>query len=333
MATTPTAGNFRFDGLQVFLTYSQAPPAWTKESVLGRLQAIQEVARYSVGHEHHQDGGDHYHVYIKWASRLQTTDTRRFDIDGIHPNIATIGRAKADICRVVRYTRKDGDYHSNIPDDDLAGTARQSRDSTYTHAMEAVDAGTFLQRLVKAAPRDYVLFGQAVRKHAELHYTAGPSDPVRPLTSFNIPGELLEWRAEQFTTPRPARGKSLFLVGPTRLGKTELARSFGKHFYMGNMFNLDKYNDEADYAVFDDISKLNYLKYKGFLHCQLEFEATDKYRHKKIIPWRGRPSIFCLNVEPFRQFKREMDIDAWRDLEENVLIYFVADRLYTDTTE
>ena len=79
------------------------------------------------------------------------------------------------------------------------------------------------------------------------------------------------------------RKKSLVLWGPTRMGKTLLARCFGKHSYFGGLFNLDQYDKTAEYAVFDDLhgGMEFFHSYKQWLGGQKEFTSTDKYRKTK----------------------------------------------------
>lgn len=95
------------------------------------------------------------------------------------------------------------------------------------------------------------------------------------------------------------RRQSLIIWGPSRTGKTVWARSLGRQIYMNGHLNIDKYDDEADYAIFDDISGgfQFFPSYKGWLGCQEEFECTDKYRAKTTIYW-GRPTIMCMNSDP-----------------------------------
>lgn len=89
------------------------------------------------------------------------------------------------------------------------------------------------------------------------------------------------------------------LWGDSRLGKTQLARSFGKHNYFGGMFNLDEYEECAEYNVFDDLpgGLSSWFSYKHWLGGQTDFTCTDKYRHKRVIKG-GKPTIYCSNVEP-----------------------------------
>lgn len=83
------------------------------------------------------------------------------------------------------------------------------------------------------------------------------------------------------------------------MGKTIWARSLGPHAYFGGLFSLDEPLDDAQYAVFDDISGgLEFFPhYKFWLGCQAEFYATDKYKGKRRITW-GRPSIWLSNDDP-----------------------------------
>lgn len=105
------------------------------------------------------------------------------------------------------------------------------------------------------------------------------------------------------------RPKSLVLIGASRLGKTEWARSLGRHAFCGGLFNIDQIHEDVKYAVFDDVDINFFPHYKNWFGAQAEFTATDKYRGKKNLIW-GKPMIWCNNDDP-RQGK---DVDvAWMD--------------------
>lgn len=89
----------------------------------------------------------------------------------------------------------------------------------------------------------------------------------------------------------------MVLIGATRLGKTEWARSLGPHCYFGGLFNLDEFRDDVLYAVFDDVDIDFFPHYKQWFGCQQEFTATDKYRAKRSVKW-GKPIIWCSNDDP-----------------------------------
>lgn len=91
--------------------------------------------------------------------------------------------------------------------------------------------------------------------------------------------------------------------------------------YFSALFNLDNLDEEADYAVFDDIQGgFEYFpSYKSWLGGQDEFTCTDKYKHKRNVKW-GKPTIWCCNYNP--RTASGVDLD-W--LEGNVSIVYVAE--------
>jgi len=78
------------------------------------------------------------------------------------------------------------------------------------------------------------------------------------------------------------------------------ARSIGRHMYFGGLFNLDKWDSRALYAVFDDIEWKYFPAKKQLLGAQWEFELSDKYRRKKTVHY-GLPAIYCMNEDNYAQ--------------------------------
>jgi len=122
------------------------------------------------------------------------------------------------------------------------------------------------------------------------------------------------------TNPKPqARIRSLILWGPTKLGKTLVARSWGPHSYFGSRFNLDALNRDCKYAVFDDMEGgMRDIDYKQWLGAQYEFTVTDKYKRKESIIW-NKPCVWLCNKNPFETEKR-VDLE-W--LEGNALVVHI----------
>jgi hypothetical protein len=130
---------------------------------------------------------------------------------------------------------------------------------------------------------------------------------------------VVELPVRAANTPQP-RPKSLLIWGPSQLGKTLVARSFGKHSYFADLFNLDEFNVDGEYAVFDDMRKgFREFNYKGFLGGQHQFNASDKYKKKRTIVF-GKPSIFLCNDNPMLMNKGYVDVD-W--LARNTIIVHV----------
>jgi hypothetical protein len=150
-------------------------------------------------------------------------------------------------------------------------------------------------------PRDYVL------SLSRIEYTASKLFPdiVNPFESqynpddFILPPRAQDWLDQRLGNDRP---QSLILVGPTRTGKTEWARSLGRHIYFNSVFNLDKWDPAAEYAIFDDCEWQYIPSKKGWFGAQREFDCTDKYRHKRTLIW-GKPSIFLCNSDSYDRLR------------------------------
>lgn len=109
---------FRLQGKTFFLTYPRCPDNWTKEAVKLALDEkdFGPAAEYVVGKEQHADGTPHFHVFLRYNNRLDTSNQRYFDIYERHGKYEVARRQRA----AIQYCKKDGDFISNIPGDDPA---------------------------------------------------------------------------------------------------------------------------------------------------------------------------------------------------------------------
>lgn len=99
--------------------------------------------------------------------------------------------------------------------------------------------------------------------------------------AWSLPRALSDWVAnEMLKTDRP---KCLVLVGESRLGKTQWARSLGRHMYWRGMTNVTHWDDAAMYLIFDDIEWQFIPQKKSLLTCMGSATVTDKYKGKKDI--------------------------------------------------
>lgn len=91
---------------------------------------------------------------------------------------------------------------------------------------------------------------------------------------------------------------SLVLLGSRGLGKTEWARSLGKHFYARGQVIYDEVVESLDarYAVLDDLHQWEFRYLKDMLGGQPDCLVTGKWRMARRIPW-GKPVIICTNEE------------------------------------
>lgn len=126
--------------------------------------------------------------------------------------------------------------------------------------------------------------------------------------------------------PRVERPKSLVLVGASRLGKTQWARSLGPHAYVATTWDLSSFDHYFNYVVFDDVPWKNFEHYaKAFFGCQRDFSVSDKYRKKKRISG-GVPCIYLANPEDFAGACQEFCLTNWG--QQNVQIVFLNNKLY-----
>lgn len=96
--------------------------------------------------------------------------------------------------------------------------------------------------------------------------------------------------------------------------------------YFNSLFNLDDWNPDAEYIIFDDFPWDQLKRWmKQFFGAQYEFVLTDKYRKKKTVKW-GKPCIFLGNDD--NDPKMQATPLEWQWLEMNVFYHTLTSRLY-----
>lgn len=98
--------------------------------------------------------------------------------------------------------------------------------------------------------------------------------------------------------PRP---KTLILWGPTRTGKSLLARALGKHMYHSGKFNINVCTTDVDYAIFDDLKdgfNSPNFDYKAWMGGQNEFTIDGKWMRETKFVWNSKPCIYICNRDP-----------------------------------
>lgn len=84
------------------------------------------------------------------------------------------------------------------------------------------------------------------------------------------------------------------LVGPSKTGKTQWARSLGRHIFFREQYNLDLYDPEASYVIFDDLPMERVHGLKCWLGSMGAFSDTDKYRPKTNLEWGPKKCCIIL---------------------------------------
>ncbi|QCO93523.1 replication-associated protein [Gopherus associated circular DNA virus 4] len=292
--------NFRVNARVFFLTYPRCPVPSGECLRLIRELSGQRLEFICVGHERHRDGGDHLHVVFQVKRKWDVRNQRKFDIttaDDIvyHCNI----QAARDASHVYRYVRKAGDYEEwgTVPPSFLSSTSAKpnKRDAAFA----ALDASAttvedFMSELRTRHPYEFFTRGNTIRANVEQvkrrrwEYTPKYHD-------FNIPGGVQDWLDTEFAQEeREDRPRSLMLVGPSKTGKTEWARSLGRHMYFRENFSLDDWDDDADYVIFDDLPMEKVPGWKVWLGSMGEMVLYDRYRPKMKKYWGPKKCCIIL---------------------------------------
>lgn len=187
--------NFVFRSQYALLTYAQCGSLdpWAVCDFLSEVPA-----ECIIGRESHADGGVHLHAFVDFGCRFYTSDLRRFDVDGHHPNIQPCGRTPG---KMYDYAIKDGDV--------VAGGLGRPGGADVANANEIwdriVDAETAEEfwRLVRAlAPRVLLTNFNSLRGYVEWHYRPTVAPYITPPgLVFDISGveELGEFVCESLS--------------------------------------------------------------------------------------------------------------------------------------
>ena len=184
-------------------------------------------------------------------------------------------------------------------------------------------------RAMKLAPKEWQNNWEKLQAYADAHYK--PEKPAYVPKYTNYPGVLRvmqDWVDTYINTTEDIhRPKSLVLWGPSRIGKTEWARSLGYHSYFQGMFNLEEMKEDCDYVVFDDVPGKYFPSYKQWLGGQRDFNCTDKYKKKRLLSG-GWPCIACMNEDP-------MKVETWDKewLKHNIVSVYIDHKLWEAAPE
>lgn len=275
---------FRLSAKRVFLTYPQLGDI-THDELHTFLGTHGDV--YS-GWESHQDGGTHLHAIVTSFTKFNIRSDRYFDYRGKHPNFQPI----RDLRATSNYVGKGGVTKGEPP-----GIPNESRAAKLTTLLnESTNYEDFIRGYETIDPHGYINNYDRIRSFGTQRYQSGSLiGHTRERQEFKTTPEIEQWVRENLF-PQPERPKCLVLIGRTRLGKTEWARSLGTHHYYPNTITMDR-TKGATYAVIDDMDYWDKFPYKKqFFGCHKQIGLCLKYQKPEIVQW-GIPTIWLWNPE------------------------------------
>jgi len=302
---------FRTRALKFFLTWPQCDI--TLQQLVDHLKSF-NPENYCGCLEAHADGSPHAHAVLQFKEQLLVTNCNHFDWNGRHANI----QACRNLTKSLAYCQKDGAFESTFPE--------SVKLSWGDMAVQAESADEYLKLVELNYPRDAALSWQRLQSYAQHKWPSVKAAAVAQLTTGwkPLPARLQLWMDDEFS--RPTRPKTLFLIGPSRTGKTKWATSFGKPLYYNSSMNYREWpsTDDWTHLVLDDIPGNHIYPWKALIGSQESFVVTQKYLAQKTIK-HGKPVIVCSNEDIVAKLdSRELVI--WTEV--NSVTIVVAAPLY-----
>lgn len=272
-----------------------------------------------------------------WQGYAESTSSGGFSIKSWQCQLSSPGahieQRKGTQIQAIEYCSKED---TRIGDTVRLGEPKSSKkrktdevDAVYGEAAETASSAADYLRIVAAGdPKGFAKSFNNIKAYANHLFPEEVFPPyVAPKwcnKAWIVPAALQRWVAEEL--PKQDRPKCLVIVGESRLGKTQWARSLGVHMYWKGMTNVTNWNADAKYMVFDDITGgFQYLpQKKSLLTCAGDCTVTDKYKGKKDIRV-DKPAIVLLNEFNIEEIEES---SYWK---KNLMVVEVTEPLFSTT--
>lgn len=176
---------FQFACTYAFLTYSQVGDA-SRDALFDFLESRFTFVYLCVSEEPHADGGRHFHVFARFATRFRSRDQSVFDFMGLHPNIKSAYAPKS----CLDYVKKHGNYKES----GTFGEVEQfTKKKTWSDATSCVTKREFMDFVAEHFPRDHVLNLERIEYFAEKKFKPEVPPYVPSYQDFLVPHPVREW--------------------------------------------------------------------------------------------------------------------------------------------
>lgn len=184
---------FNFHARYGLITYSQCGD-------LDPWRVVDKFAELSaeciIGRETHSDGGVHLHVFVDFGRKRRFRDARKFDVDGMHPNIESSRGTPWD---GFDYCIKEGDIVAGgLERPSQGGPSVSGNDTIWAEAAHIEDREQFFEFLRQNMPKALITNFTQIVKYADWQYRIGEVEYTPPRCSFDYVGieEAESWSLE-----------------------------------------------------------------------------------------------------------------------------------------
>lgn len=297
------AGRFQLRHKMVALTYPQCsiPPG----EMLAHLELL--LTKYDVellvAQEKHQNEGLHLHIYCTAQSAITTRDQRFFDYKNFHPNIQIIKNKVAWL----KYCMKGGEgawvASPGFDPSRIIGDSQKKKISVTSAVADIIMSGGSQMDVREKFPAFALLHTRAItdfenKVSRDKKIKANQKKWSTIVRFIGIDkggftnGRIAGWLNDHLLTPHKQRGLCLWIVGPTKSGKTSLINQLaelGLNILWVDLQSgfYDGIDDHTQLVVFDEfkaqktITEMNKLCDGSY--CTLNIKGSS-YQIKKPLP-------------------------------------------------
>lgn len=272
--------DFRLNAIHLFLTYAQCDIEC--KDALDLLQNKLDINEYIIAQEKHQDGNNHLHVYLKLNKKCNIVNSNWLDLNGYH--------GKYESCRngnsVKKYCIKDGNYITNMDFE----IPKQIIDKAKSGAIKEA-----FNMVAEHYPMEIIRGGSKIVENLAT-LTLQVADTTYQRDQFYELQGVLHWESKY------KQKKSLWIHGPTNLGKTEYAKSlFQKPLLVRHTDQLKSIgSQDYDGLIFDDFNVSHWPREAVIHLLDIENPSGINVKHGHVILPKGIPRVFTSNVPIFK---------------------------------
>lgn len=282
-----------FSAKSMLLTYSQAPEL-TRELILQHLQSLDihscKLLGAVIGQEQHQDQGIHYHAAAHWTKSRSWTP-KAMEILGYHPNIRTHQPGKStyaeSVIRMWKYPQKEDTTPLKWGTEPAMKRSRKDLAIEAISIAETQSVSEAILFMKQQEPFEVIKNYTAIERNLTLMRQAAKRTcpPAHSLTEFkpNIQASI------------PEELKSLYIWGPSGIGKTQLARAILPEANVISHTDQLRGCDFSKGVIFDDFG-VSHWPVTAVIHlCDWEVERGINVKHGHVLIPAHTRKIFTYN--------------------------------------